>query len=62
MPDEYRQMFDLNIEDEGVSLNEILANCERLLETSVRSGKIHSFSSESIRIAHFQVIHVLSIN
>ncbi|CAF1450923.1 unnamed protein product [Adineta ricciae] len=37
-PDEYRQMFAFKIDDKGIDLYDILANCERVLETTVRSG------------------------
>lgn len=62
MPDEYREMFDFNIDDEGIHLDDVLANCERVLETSVRSGKISFFYHQSFRTLHDQVIHVLLIN
>ncbi len=32
-------MFDFDIDDEGINLYDLLANCERILETSVRSGR-----------------------
>jgi hypothetical protein len=31
-------MFAFEINDEGINLYDILANCERILETTVRSG------------------------
>ncbi|CAF1085326.1 unnamed protein product [Adineta steineri] len=37
-PDEYRKMFTFEVADEGMNLYDILANCERILETTVRSG------------------------
>ncbi|CAF2354770.1 unnamed protein product [Rotaria sp. Silwood2] len=37
-PAEYRKMFTFEIDDEGINLYELLANCERILETTVRSG------------------------
>jgi len=36
-------MFAFNIEDEGINLYELLANCERVLETTVRSGYSNRF-------------------
>jgi len=33
-------MFAFDIEDEGINLYDILANCERMLETTVRSGRL----------------------
>ena len=62
MPDEYRQMFEFDIDDEGIHLDDILANCERVLETSVRSGRISFTFHPSFRTLHDQVIHVLLIN
>lgn len=32
-------MFTFDVEDKGMNLYDILANCERILETTVRSGK-----------------------
>ncbi|CAF4942259.1 unnamed protein product [Rotaria sp. Silwood1] len=37
-PAEYRKMFTFEIDDKGINLYDILANCERILETTVRSG------------------------
>ncbi|CAF3054873.1 unnamed protein product [Rotaria socialis] len=37
-PAEYRKMFTFEIDDQGSDLYDILANCERILETTVRSG------------------------
>ena len=37
-PDEYRQMFRFQVDDQGIKLYDLLANCERVLETSVRAG------------------------
>jgi hypothetical protein len=31
-------MFKFEIDDEGINLYDLLANCERILETTVRSG------------------------
>ncbi|CAF1259595.1 unnamed protein product [Didymodactylos carnosus] len=37
-PNEYRQIFNFDIDQKGVDLNEILYNTEQILQTSVRSG------------------------
>lgn len=47
MPEEYREMFQFGIDDEGIHLNDILANCERVFETSVRSGRTYSLINYS---------------
>jgi hypothetical protein len=38
-PDEYQQMFHFEIDEQGTNLYELLTSCDRLLETSVRSGR-----------------------
>jgi hypothetical protein len=54
-------MFNFEIVDEGIDLYDILANCERILETTVRAGSRRN-DSFLIEIIPFKVIHVLSIN
>ena len=64
-PDEYRQMFRFEIDDQGVTLAELLTNCERVLQTSVRAGKSIGFlvlqrSSLLSALGHPRFINQLS--